>query len=174
MMMTATEKRESELWGAADATAGDWFRRQCRDVLEPMFLWFKPGTVAFWIGADGLNEDWRKASPLQVSPAWTRDRVKFWIVDIARVNRLPIYSPGKPARETIADFNAMRKANKGSWFTFRGNSEDGRPIAIKAYGTWIQIAEIGESGAPGFVRDCGPMDVSVGAMNSFLRSFLSS
>jgi len=89
-MMTATDKRESELWGAADAAAGDWFRRQSRNICEPMFLWYKPGTVAFWIGADGLNEDWRKGSPLQVSPAWTRERVKFWIVDIAR--SLPLYS----------------------------------------------------------------------------------
>ena len=69
-------------------------------------------------------------------------------------------------QEFIKAFNAERKANKGKWVQFSGEV-DGQPVAIKSYNTWIQVATFKG------MRDGGPMDCTVRAMNEWLTRFLS-
>ena len=69
----------------------DWFRRQCLNPSESMFLYFKPQHCAFWIGEHPLNDDWELASPLRVSPAKTKEQVMYWAHELSRT--LPVLSP---------------------------------------------------------------------------------
>ena len=67
--------------------------------------------------------------------------------------------------EFISLFHATRKAYKGQWFTI-AESVEGRPVILKAYGTWIQRLEF-----KGF-KDSGPMDCKVKEVTSYLENIL--
>jgi len=67
--------------------------------------------------------------------------------------------------ELVKAFNVKRKANKGKWIQFDGDIWGG-PVAIKSYDTWIQVATFNG------IRDGGPTDCTVKAMNEWLTRFL--
>lgn len=73
---------------AARAAANDWFRRQAATLTTPMFLFYKPGQIAFWIGEKPLNDAWQKADETPVSIALSVPQIVRKIVDQAQ--RLPI------------------------------------------------------------------------------------
>ena len=81
-------KMRSQINGAASAAANDWYPRQCKDVYCSMYAYFKPGTIAFWIGENGLTDKWKLVTGERISPAWTIDAVKRHLIDKAQ--RLPI------------------------------------------------------------------------------------
>ena len=82
------QELDSKIYGAADAASVDWYRRQCREPFTSMYLYYKPGTIAFWIGENPLNEDWILAENERISPAKTYDAVRSQIIGLAQ--RLPI------------------------------------------------------------------------------------
>ena len=79
---------ESKIWGAAEAAANDWFRRQCKDLHTSMYIYYKPGNINFWIGQEPLSGEWQLADNQRVSIALTKEQVARHIAQIAR--RLPI------------------------------------------------------------------------------------
>ena len=56
-----------------------------------------------------------------------------------------------------------RKESKGGWWQYVCS---GAGVQLKGYGTWVQIARIGE------VKDSGPMDCSVKDFRLYLDSIL--
>ena len=81
---------QSKIQGAAQVAAKDWYRRQCRDCAVSMYLYFKPDTIAFWIGEYPLNEDWQLAWNERISIGKTQEQVTNDIIQIAQ--KLPILS----------------------------------------------------------------------------------
>lgn len=77
-----------KIQSAAAAAANDWFNRQCADLWTPMFLYYKPGSIAFYIGAEPLSDEWVKASPTKVRIDHSAPQVQRWVVD--RAQSLPI------------------------------------------------------------------------------------
>ena len=75
--------------------------------------------------------------------------------------------------QIVQDWNDERRARKDEWFSFHAKTDDGAPVAIKSWNTWMQIVRIGENGAPGFTRGSGPMDARVRDAQDFLRGFLA-
>ena len=65
----------------------------------------------------------------------------------------------------IANWNSLRKANKGKWIAHHAVIE-GKPFAIKSYNTWIQRCVWGS------VVNGGPMDCSVKQANDWIAKFL--
>ena len=72
----------------AEVAAADWFRRQSADLMASMYLYYKPGEIAFWIGEDGLNEKWKLARPERILPCYSPRDVVSIICNVARM--LPI------------------------------------------------------------------------------------
>jgi len=81
-------KRANKNFGAAEAASNDWFKRQCADLYASMYLYYKPGTIAFWIAEDPLNEDWRLADTQRIQASLTKEQVCRRVCDIAK--SLPI------------------------------------------------------------------------------------
>jgi hypothetical protein len=75
----------------AKVVAKDWFRRQCANVHEAMYLYHKPHEMGLWVGAEPLNEDWVLSDPGRVSPFWDIDKAASWIRE--KAYRLPILRP---------------------------------------------------------------------------------
>jgi len=86
--MNLLEKVNNAIQGAAHCAARDWFLRQCRNPSERMYLYYKPKTIAFWIGSEPLNDEWILANGLRISPATTEQQTRQYIIDVAA--RLPI------------------------------------------------------------------------------------
>ena len=86
--MTLLNKVNSAIQDAAHCAARDWFLRQCRNTSERMYLYYKPKTIAFWIGSEPLSEDWLLVNGLHISPAQTEQQTRQYIIDVA--GRLPI------------------------------------------------------------------------------------
>lgn len=74
---------------AAELAAKDWWYRQCRDLSMVMHLWIKPGTMAFYIGPEGLNEEWIKVEEVSVNIAMGVETVTWMIIRVAEY--LPLY-----------------------------------------------------------------------------------
>ena len=85
-----TQQIRDRIYGMAEAASNDWYRRQCQTPYSAMYLYYKPGEIAFWIGEEGLNEDWQLADNQRISPAWTKGQVCRHVCDLAQ--RLPILS----------------------------------------------------------------------------------
>lgn len=98
-MKTRLAVIESMTGSAAEAAAKDWMRRQSANVLARMHVWYKPGTIAFWIGEEGLNDKWQQAEEKRVSPSWTPEQVARHITQIAK--QLPLL--GCPEQEKLIE-----------------------------------------------------------------------
>ena len=68
-------------------------------------------------------------------------------------------------KQAIKDWNALRRANKNKWITFYADV-DGRPLAIKSHGTWIQRCVWAAT------TDGGPIDCTVKDANDWLDKII--
>lgn len=84
---------QAQIRSAADAAAIDWFRRQCADATVAMRLYYKPGEIGFWIGAEPINEDW--VEDIRITSDMTRTKAAQRIVE--RAQSLPILSEADSA-----------------------------------------------------------------------------
>jgi len=53
-----------------------------------MYLYYKPLSIAFWIGEEPLNDEWQLADAQRISPAWTTQQVCRHVCNLAKA--LPI------------------------------------------------------------------------------------
>ena len=86
--MITTQQINARIYVMADAASIDWFKRQIIDVHSHMYLYYKPGEIAFWIGEEPLNEHWILGWNERISIAKTKEQVREQIIDIAK--KLPI------------------------------------------------------------------------------------
>jgi len=78
------EEIQSKIHWAADAAAQDWYRRQCADLQVQMYLYFKPGVIAFYIGPEPLSDLWQLAREEPISNAMSRYQVCELLETVAR------------------------------------------------------------------------------------------
>ena len=64
-------------------------------------------------------------------------------------------------QEFIKTVNALRLANKGSWYQWYGEVNN-RNVSLKGYGTWVQRLKVDDT------IHSGNMDVSVKEFKEFL------
>lgn len=69
-------------------------------------------------------------------------------------------------KELLKEINKTRKENKGTWWFYSGKTLSGMDFKLKAYGTWIQILQIGD------LTYSSGMDIKVSEFNNFLESNL--
>jgi len=91
-MQTIKELKElriqSKIQSAAEAAAKDWFRRQSANPHVSMYLYYRPGSIEFWIGEEPLNTDWVLANPQRIS---VNSAIETVTLDIIReAQSLPI------------------------------------------------------------------------------------
>jgi hypothetical protein len=67
--------------------------------------------------------------------------------------------------QAIKGWNSLRRANKGKWVTFHAQI-DGRPLAVKSYGTWIQRCVWKGT------TDGGPIDCTVKVATDWLDGII--
>ena len=90
MASTKTESVNSRIYGMAYSASKDWFRRQCANPAERMYFYYKPGEIAFYIGAEPLNNQWVLAMNDRISTGRTQEQICIQLQQIAR--QLPILS----------------------------------------------------------------------------------
>jgi len=67
------------------------FRRMCRDVYTPVYLWYLPGSVVrggLAAAPDAPDERWLLVDNAAIPCSFTVDQMKRWILD--RAGKLPI------------------------------------------------------------------------------------
>jgi len=79
---------DQKIFSMAESAAQDWFKRQCANTLTSMYAYYKPGEIAFYIGENALNDNWKLIAAERVSIAWTPKQLTTWLIDKAQ--RLPI------------------------------------------------------------------------------------
>ena len=72
--------------------ANDWYKRQCRNVYQAFYLYYKSSTEtehgALVIDTEPLNDDWLLASPVRVGPGMSINQVKSFDYEVCQ--QLPI------------------------------------------------------------------------------------
>jgi len=104
-MKTDEDGRREAIHNAAAAAAGDWVLRQSMQLRTEMYIWYKPGHIAFWCGTDALNGSWQLADPQRIPTSWTAPALTHHIADLAR--RLPILPANGDAPDPTASNRSL-------------------------------------------------------------------